>query len=224
MFIILNYDYRTCEGRYKPIENQVSDRNGTVFFWSFPYFFQPAIFRYFVIQSNGYARTGSYSSSSHQVVWLIPDNAPLSSQEAAINYISQEKLIEQIIAFYHSKGMRTEYLYAKEAYYGVWRVTIDVARPTIRNGQNLKIVEGRWTHHGGISVFVHPGNYEYIIRNRWKDKVSNEIPLIGLEEGEESSFLNNLANTYPHKFGAKGFGPELLIERTQTSALKKSFK
>lgn len=209
----LDYDYRTCEGRYKPIDNQTTDKNGTVFVRTFPYIYHPPYFRYYIFRADGYLKTPTYGSLSHRIVWLVPDDAPLPSKKAAIEYLSNEEPIKEIINFYSSNGMETEYLFAEEeAFYGIWRVTINVFKPRIFDGQKPRIMEGQQSYHTGIEILVHPGNYDYIICNPWKDRVSDKIELLGLEEGEESFFFKNLPNTYLYEFGTKGCNPELLLE------------
>lgn len=87
-----------------------------------------------------------------------------------------------------------------------------VKRPQVSNGRNPQIVEGKWQSHRGVIILVHPGNYEYIICNRWADRISNAISIVGLEKGEESSFFNSLENTYPYE-EYDSCDPAILLDR-----------
>ncbi|PZD72803.1 hypothetical protein C1752_03374 [Acaryochloris thomasi RCC1774] len=208
----LDYDYSTCEGRYKSIVNRTSNRAGVVEFWTFPGIFHPSYFRYYVFKSPGYIRTRSYGSLKHQKVWLVPEDAPLPTKKAAIEFLDKEEPIQKVIAFYKGKKMKIEYLYAEEeAWYGVWRVTINMLYPRIRDGQNPEIIEGQWTHYPSTVILVHPGTGEYVICNPWEDRVSRGIPLIGLKEGEVSDLFNRLENTHAYQQGTEGCSAALLL-------------
>lgn len=209
-----NYDYETCEGRYKRIENQVTDKNGKVSFWTFPFVLHPAYFRYTIKRSDGYAKTPSHDPFFHPVVWLVPNNAPLPSSKAAAEYLSKQPEIRKIINFYTSKGMRAKLDYhEKWSYYGVYSIGIDVSKPLIRSGQNPKIAEDKWSIHRSSTILVHPGNYDYVICNPWSNEISHKIELLGVEEGEESQLFENLENTHFVEIGTDGCNPDLLLKK-----------
>ena len=211
----IGYDYETCEGRYKPIENQVTGKNGKVSFWTFPFVFHPVYFRYTIYRSDGYRKTPSHDPFNHPIVWLVPNNAPLPSSKAAAEYLSQQPDIIKIINFYASKGMRAKFNYhEKWSSYGVYRIGIDVSKPRIRNGQNPKIEEGQWSIHRSPAILVHPGNYNYVICNPWSNKISHKIELLGVEKGEESQLFENLENIHSYEIGTdRGCSPDLLLKK-----------
>ncbi len=208
----MDYDYTTCEGRYEPLKNQISDKKGIVPIVLNSNNLQPTQLRYYIVNSPGYIRTRSYGVGYHSTVWLVPNNAPLPSKKAAIDYLATQQPIQQIVEFYKNHGMEPEYLYEeKEAWYGVWRVTLNVFRPTISNGQNPEIIPDQLSMHNGVTILVHPGTSEYVICNSYGNRKSMSIPLLGLEENEESKLFNSLDNTYTYQHGTEECSPELLL-------------
>lgn len=206
----LDYDYSTCDGRYRAIENRVSNKAGIIEFWTFPGLLHPVSFRFTVARSPGYHSTPN-GASNQTNIWLVPKNAPLPTKEAAIDYLSQEQPIRQIMAFYESNGLKAKYSRIEDAWYGVWSVGIEVAHPRIRNGQNPEIVQGQWSEYPGVTVLVHPGTKEYVICNPWKDRKSRGVSLIGLEQGEVSEFFSRLEKTHTYPLGSEGCRASLLL-------------
>lgn len=207
-----NYDYSTCEGRYSPIKPVTSNEDGLVSPEISLVEHPPAsAIRYYVTESEGYHPTRSYGLTYHDTVWLVPLDAPLESKPSAIEFIDEQKPVQELFRFYESKQMSLDYLYEeKEAWYGVWRVTINVNSPRIIDG----VITDTLNNHKHIVILVHPGTKEYIICNPVLNDnyVSSSIRQLNLAEGEESDFSKNLDNSYTYNRNVSDCDANLLLE------------
>lgn len=195
-----NYDHTTCEGRYLPIEPVATDENGLITFNISLTKHPPAkAVRYYVTESEGYHPTRSYGLTYHDTVWLVPFDSPLESKAAAIDWLDTQDSMQEIFEFYKSRNIEWEYLYAEEeAWYGVWRVTLNLSGDTIRNK--------------AITVLVHPNASEYIICNSERERLNGTTPERFAELNQESDFIASLPESHEYKFGTEGCSSDLLLE------------
>lgn len=194
-----NYDHSTCEGKYETIPPLVTNEQGVV---------EPNIslvkhppkhaIRYYIENSPGYHPTRSYSLTHHDIVWLVPVDAPLANKEAAIEYLRKQGSVKEILDFYKTKNIQAEYLYAeKEAWYGVWRVTINLYGDVIRNRS--------------VVALVHPNGSKYLICNPAYDRHQTTSEESYARMNEEFDFLSSLAESHEYEFGTEGCESDLLL-------------
>ena len=200
------YDYETCNGRYKKIENKITNENGIISFWTIPGIDHPYDFGYVIVKADGYAKNASYGILFHKIVWLVPNTAPISSRKEAVEYTSKEKPVREIIDFYTSHDMRVDYssLNSEWANYGVLSASFNVSRPF---NENLRM------SHGSVGILVHPATRKYFICNYpWKNRNSPELSLHRLRKGQESEFFKQLERRYSDVFTQKDCNSDLLIK------------
>ena len=186
-------DPYTCYGEYKKIQPHKTNENGEIFFKNKLYIIGKPTVRFNVQVPENYISTRSYELGHHDVVRLIPKNAPLNSKVKAIEYLSKKNSFQIIIKYFESLGMNSNYLYIeKEAFYGVWRTTINLSP------KNKKYPPD------SLVVLVHPDGEKYIICNpKRKNKEGYWL--------RRHSFLKGFDNAISYPFRTNGCDPELLF-------------
>lgn len=195
------YDYSTCDGKYNPITSVVTNKQGValpdISITNHP----PKIaVRYFIEDAPGYHPTRSYGLSYHDTVWLVPLDAPLESKEAAIAYLEEQDSVQEIFDFYETRNIEGEYLYAEEeAWYGVWRVTINLSGEIIRNRS--------------LTILVHPDASQYVICNPEYQRTTGTTKKRFAEMNKERDFIKTFPESHQHEFGdGDGCDADLLLK------------
>ena len=193
------YDYATCDGRYETVSPAVTNKQGiaepNISVTNHP----PAgAIRYFIEDAPGYHPTRSYGLMYHDTVWLVPLDAPVESKEAAVAFLKMQPSMQKIFDFYSTNNIEWEYLYAEEeAWYGVWRVRLNLSGEIIRN---------RF-----LTVLVHPDASGYVICNPEYQITTGTTEERFAEMNRERDFLKTLPESHEHRFGREGCSPELLL-------------
>lgn len=193
------YNYSTCDGRFEPIGPVTTNNQGQANIRLNPSKHPPAnAIRFGILKADGYLPTRSYSLTQNDPVWLVPNDAPLPSKVTAIDYLKTQPPIQNLLSFYKSNNIEWEYLYAeKEAWYGVWRVTLNLSGDIIRNRD--------------ITILVHPGTKEYVVCNPIYNRTTGTTEARFKEMQKEHEFISSLDVSHEHEFGHGGCSPDLLI-------------
>ena len=195
-----DYDYSTCEGRYEPIHTITTDKTGIAIPDISSTNHPPArAVRYYVQEAPNYHPTRSYGLTHHDTVWLVPLDAPLESKESAIQWLDSQDSMQKVFDFYTKNNIGWEYLYAeKEAWYGIWRVTLNLSGELIRNQ--------------ALTVLVHPKASEYVICNPEYQITTGTTEERFAKMNRERDFLSSLPESLEYEFGTEGCSSELLLE------------
>lgn len=194
------YDYSTCDGKYDPIPSVVTNEQGVatpdISITRHP---PKAGIRYFIEDAPGYHPTRSYGLTYHDTVWLVPLDAPLESKAAAIAYLEEQSSVQEIFNFYEARNIEGEYLYAEEeAWYGVWRVTINLSGDIITNRS--------------VTILVHPNGEQFVLCNPTREKHRNITDEAFAQAQKESDFLSTFPESHEHTFGASDCDADLLLK------------